>query len=84
MSPEEIKQTKNIILGSVNGSQGTLIFNTITLQEPAKSEMLHYFLSSTDPPRFLFPRRSISIAWNGETGRVYEITVNLNSGKIKI
>ncbi|OXA61939.1 Copper amine oxidase 1 [Folsomia candida] len=46
--------------------------------------MLHYFLSSTDPPRFLFPRRSISIAWNGETGRVYEITVNLNSALIEV
>jgi len=75
LTAEEIILTKDTIANSQPGN----LYIWITLQEPEKSVLLPYFLSNTDPPQGLIPRRSFSIVVNPTTGLNYEAVVELQS-----
>lgn len=83
MTADEIRRTTQIITASRKRAETRYIFNWITLQEPPKSVLLPYFLSDTDPPFNVAPRRSFTVLIERGNGLVHEVIVNLDTGKVE-
>lgn len=80
----EISKSSHIIRENHPNEKGW-IFNSITLLEPPKKELLPYLLNNVEksPATIPIPRKSFSILIEKRTGNVYEAVVNLTDEKIE-
>lgn len=73
----EIKSAAELI--REHKSDISFAFNTITLQEPLKADILKYFKDNTKQP----DRKAFCIAFEAGTTTLYEIVANLSAGKVE-
>lgn len=85
LTPLEITKSSRLIRETHPNQKGW-IFNSITLLEPQKRDLLPLLLISDEnqPKDFTFiPRKSFAILIEKETGNVFEVVVNLSDDKVE-
>lgn len=83
LSSTEISKSSRLIRESHPNQKGWL-FNSITLLEPPKKELLPYLLNNEEQaPKNCIPRKSFSIIIEKGTGNVYEVVVNLSEENVE-
>lgn len=82
LTETEINSTTRIIKAHQKARSGDFMFNYISLKEPPKSFLIQSFLKDTNPPTNI-PRRSITILLDRSSNQAYEVTVNLDAGKVE-
>ena len=75
LSIEEINRTVEIIKTQANLGK-ELLFETIVLREPAKTEILNY------KPNNKIPREAFVVALNYKEEKVYELIVSLDDNQL--
>ena len=85
LNPLEISRVSSIVSASHPlPPPYSWMFIWITLKEPAKSQLLPFFLNDTDyPPPQLFTRKSLVVAVHPQTGETFEGVVNLDTGNVE-
>ena len=66
-------------VGLIREEHGSLYFNTVTLLEPRKAEMLPWL---ADPDHVTLPPRVADVVAIGKGGKVFEGLVDLNENKV--
>lgn len=75
LSESEIEKAVSI----VNAEHTNLYFNTVTLLEPKKKEMMEWLTDPTNVPR---PHRVADVVAIGKGSKVYDGLVDLNDSKV--
>jgi primary-amine oxidase len=86
LSPLEISETSRLIRSKYPGRPW--IFNSITLKEPPKAQLLLYMATENEDrnnnsEQIIIPRRSFTLLIERFSGKVYEATTNLSEKQIE-
>ena len=81
LTPSEISETSRIIRGKYPNRKW--IFNSITLKEPPKAQLIQFLAAEVDNNELVIPRKSFTLLIERFSGKVFEVTTNLSQRLIE-